>query len=182
MASRGLRKTWSFSIWRPVRGETLICPCSYGCLVSLVKNRFITSHPQARQADWRERTPVPRLPAYASGRAPHARQWHYTSVRTHKNKSFSSPHLLSKFPDHFKVIDFLPKKDFALFNVRTVPYPILFQSTLKDNLLWCKPTQFVGVPRVYEKVQCYWGQKTCSRVLGERSLYRLASARNFWMK
>jgi len=28
----------------------------------------------------------------------------------------------------------------------------VLKSTLKDNLLWCKPTQFVGVPRVYEKI------------------------------
>ena len=33
MASRGLLKTHFFSILRPVRGETLMFVCSYGCIV-----------------------------------------------------------------------------------------------------------------------------------------------------
>ena len=37
MASRGLRKTYFFSIWRLVRGETLIFVCFYGCIVCPLK-------------------------------------------------------------------------------------------------------------------------------------------------
>ena len=40
MASRGLRKTYFFSIRGSVRGETLIFVCSYGCVVGIVKTRF----------------------------------------------------------------------------------------------------------------------------------------------
>ena len=29
----------------------------------------------------------------------------------------------------------------------------VLKSTLLDNLAWCKPTEFLGVPRVWEKIQ-----------------------------
>ena len=64
-----------FPIWRPVRGKKMIFVCSYGC---------VEGPAGVWGPAWQR--PLPPFSLYK----PVFNKTHYTSVRTHKNQSFSS--------------------------------------------------------------------------------------------
>ena len=66
-------------------------------------------------------------------------------------------------PRNFRILSYLPLSHIAgcMVDIHAPMYQAgttyfadknVLKSTLLDNLQWCKPTVFFGVPRVYEKV------------------------------
>ena len=76
MASRGLRKTYFFF------NLNACVVCSYGCVVGLLQTGLYKLNGGSGRRSRR------RHPCQLTHRA--ARRTHYTSVRTHKNQSFST--------------------------------------------------------------------------------------------
>ena len=77
----------------------------------------------------------------------------------HKTFPFPSPR-----PGKTRILSYLPLSHVAaqmvdIHSMMTVAGCTYFadknvlKSTLLDNLAWCKPTEFLGVPRVWEKIQ-----------------------------
>ena len=108
MASRGLRKIQFFSIWRPVRGETLIFVCFYGCVVFPLKPVSIS---------WMEGADVvtpgltrPPDPLYIRKNTQKSKFLFSQTLKWKKNMFFKIPEIPSKtlvmgkkkLPDHFK--------------------------------------------------------------------------------